>query len=76
MHVCMFAIGARTVGARELKFSTELGSHPESVFGKVWIGQTPPPGRGGQRVVLEVRAARTMRFWETFIKQKLKSAPD
>ena len=33
MCVCMFAIGARTVGATELKFGTELGFHPESVFG-------------------------------------------
>ena len=31
---------------------------------------------GGQRVLLEVRAAQTVRFWENFIKQKLKSAPD
>ena len=35
-----------------------------------------PLGGGGQRVLLEVRAARTMHFWENFIKQKLKSAPD
>ena len=33
MYVCMFAIGARTVGPRELKFSTEVGFHPGSVFG-------------------------------------------
>ena len=32
-YVCMFAIGAHTVGATELKFGTELGSLPESVFG-------------------------------------------
>ena len=31
---------------------------------------------GGQRVLLEVRAAQTVHFWENFIKQKLKSAPD
>ena len=31
--VCMFAMGARTLGARGLKFGTELGFHPESVFG-------------------------------------------
>ena len=35
-----------------------------------------PLGGGGQRVPLEVRAARTVHFWENFIKQKLKSAPD
>jgi len=35
-----------------------------------------PLGGGGQRVLLEVRAARTVHFWENFIKQKLKSAPD
>ena len=29
----MFAIGARTVGPRELKFGTEVGFHPGSVFG-------------------------------------------
>ena len=33
LFICMFAIGARTVGARGLKFGTEMGSHPESVFG-------------------------------------------
>ena len=33
LYVCMFAIGARTVGATELKFGTEMGTHPESVFG-------------------------------------------
>ena len=27
-------------------------------------------------MLLEVRAARTVHFWENFIKQKLKSAPD
>ena len=31
---------------------------------------------GGQRVLLEIRAAQTVHFWENFIKQKLKSAPD
>ena len=33
MYVCMFAIGARTFGARGLKFGPELGFHPESFFG-------------------------------------------
>ena len=33
MYVCMFAIGARTVEAAGLKFGTEMGTHPESVFG-------------------------------------------
>ena len=33
LFICMFAIGARTVGARGLKFGTELGFHPESVLG-------------------------------------------
>ena len=31
--VCMFTIGARTVGPRELKFGTEVDFHPGSVFG-------------------------------------------
>ena len=56
MCVCMFAIGARTVRATGLKFGTELEFHPESVFG---YGLAGPHllGRGGQRVLLEVRAA-------------------
>ena len=35
-----------------------------------------PLGGGGQRVLLEVRAAQTVHFWENFIKQKMKNAPD
>ena len=35
-----------------------------------------PLGGGGQRVLLEVRAAQTVHFWENFIKQKLKNAPN
>ena len=34
-----------------------------------------PLGGGGQRVLLEVRAAQTVHFWENFIKQKLKNTP-
>ena len=33
-------------------------------------------GGGGQRVLLEARAAQTKHFWENFIKEKLKSTPD
>ena len=36
----------------------------------------PPLVRGGQRVLLEARAAQTVHFWENFIKQKLKNTPD
>ena len=46
MCVCMFAIGTRAVGARGLKFGTELGFHPKSVFAQVRTGRTSPPGRG------------------------------
>ena len=46
MYVCMFAIGARTAGPRELKFGTEVGFHHGSFIGKVWTGRAPPPGRG------------------------------
>ena len=50
MYVCMFvrmfAIGARTVRATELKFGMELGLYPEKVLAKVRAGRTPPPGRG------------------------------
>ena len=46
MFVRMFAIGARTVGATELKFGMELGLYPEKVLAKVRAGRTPPPGRG------------------------------
>jgi len=76
LFICMFAIGARTVGATELKFGMELGLYPEKVLAYVWIGRTPSPGGGGQRVLLEVRAAPTVDFLENFIKQKLKSTPD
>ena len=31
-YVCVFAIGALTVGAAGLKFGTELGFHPEMVL--------------------------------------------
>ena len=34
-----------------------------------------PKGRGGPGVVLEVRAAQMMRFWENFIKLNLSSIP-
>ena len=69
MYACMFAIGAGTVGAMGLKFGMELEFHPKSVG-------PHPLGGGGQRVLLEVRAAPTLHFWENFIKQKLQSAPD
>ena len=36
----------------------------------------PPPVGGGQRVVLEIRAAQTVHFCENFIKQKLQGTPD
>ena len=40
---------------------------------RVCLSQLPPPlGGGGQRVLLEVRAAQMRPFWESFIKQKLK----
>ena len=45
-RVCMFAIGACTIRATELKFGTELGFHPGKVLAYVWIGRTPSPGRG------------------------------
>ena len=35
-----------------------------------------PLGGGGQRLLLEVRAAQTVRFWENFMKQKLKNIPN
>ena len=35
-----------------------------------------PLGRGGQRVLLEIRAAQTVHFRENFIKQKLKNGPN
>ena len=35
-----------------------------------------PLGGGGQRVLLEVRVAQTVHFWENFIKQKLKNTPN
>ena len=35
-----------------------------------------PLGGGGQRVLLEVRAAQRVDFWENFKKQKLKNTPD
>ena len=34
-----------------------------------------PLGRGGQRVLLEVRAAQTVQFRENFLEQKLKNTP-
>ena len=72
----MFAIGARTVGATELKFGTEKGLYPEMVLANILADRTSLPGRGGPRALLEVRAARTRHFWENFLKQKLKSTPD
>ena len=41
--MCLFAIGAHNCSATGLKFVMELGFHPESLFGYVWTGQTPPP---------------------------------
>ena len=46
MFVCMFAIGARTVGAAGLKFGMELGFSPGEVIANVWAGWTSPPDRG------------------------------
>ena len=46
--MCLYAIGAHNCGATGLKFGTELGFHPKSLFGYVCTGQTPPP-RWGRR---------------------------
>ena len=58
MYVCVFAIGAKTVGPIGLKFGTEVRFHPGSVLGYVRVGYPHPPGRGrprsGPRVLLEV----------------------
>ena len=42
----MFAIGARTVGATELKFGTEKGLYPEMVLSNILADRTSLPGRG------------------------------
>ena len=43
---------------------------------KLELAAPHPPDRGGQRVLLEVHAAQSVRFWEDFIKQKLKKTPN
>ena len=40
----MFALGACIVGATELKFSMELGFHPEMVIAKFWASSPHPQG--------------------------------
>ena len=57
MYECMFAIGARNFEATKLKLGTMLGFHPEMVLANVQASQTPPPGRGRPRVLLEAHAA-------------------
>ena len=68
--VCMFAIGGRAVGLIGPKFCTEVALRPGSVLGWVRVGRPPPPGRGWPR---SAGPARTVRFPETFIKQKLEN---
>ena len=51
--VCVFFIGSHTVGPTELKFGMEDHIYPWEVIGRAG---------GGQRVVLEVRAAQTVNF--------------
>ena len=47
-----------------------MGSRSDTYFGP------QPPGRGRPGVVLEVRAALSVRFWENFIIGKFWSTPD
>ena len=74
--VCMFAVGARTVGAATLKFGTELRFHPRNVLANVQASHPHPPSGGDQSVVSEVHAARTRPFWENFINQNQKNSPE
>ena len=75
MCVCV-CIDGHTVGPTELIFGMEDHIYPLEVLSYILFRYPNPQGRGGgQRVVLEVRAAQTVHFCENFIKQKLKGAP-
>ena len=63
-------------GPIRLKFGSELCYHPGSILGMVESGRPLPPDREWPGVLLEVRTASTVRFWENFIKQKLQNAPN
>ena len=76
MCVCLLYIGGHTIRPTVLKFGMEDHIYPWEVIGYILLWYPNPLGRGGQRVLLEVRAAQTVRFWENFIKQKLKNAPE
>ena len=47
--MCVFAIGARTVGATGLKFGTDLGFHPEMVIVNIQASPPTPLGVGAWR---------------------------
>ena len=74
--VCLFSIGGHTVGPTVLKFGMEDHIYPGEVIGYILFRYPYPRVGGGQRVVLEVRAAQTVHFCENFIKQKLKGNPE
>ena len=72
----LFSIGGHTVGPTVLKFGMEDHIYPGEVIGYILFRYPYPRVGGGQRVVLEVRAAQTVHFSENFIKQKLKGTPE
>ena len=77
MCVCyVFAI-FRTFRATELKLGTELEFHLEKDIAIMRAGPTHPGGGpGALNQGPRFRTAKTVRFWDNYIRQKLKSALD
>ena len=75
MYMCVFAIGDRTVRVQTWNLAWSWGSTRQG-HSDNWGRPHPPTRGGGLKRVSRVRTASTVCFWENFIKQKLKSAPN
>ena len=69
-------IGGHTVWPPGRKFGREDHLHLKKVKAYVQAEYPPPQGKGALKKGPRVPTAQTMCFWENFIKQELKKAPN